>query len=135
MLPKHIILVLVIFVFTASSGISTNDLKDVLAYTKSSRINESLARKNRPEVAGYTFSSGDDVIFTIAGNGDIAAVDGVGTLSASFKYPFGIASDYFNAYLYVSDKYGQSIRQINRITSQVITINIEQGEINKFIMY
>jgi hypothetical protein len=38
-----------------------------------------------------------------------------------------VTSDYFNAYLYVTDKFGQALRQINRKTYEVLTVNIENS--------
>lgn len=60
-----------------------------------------ISRSVGVSIQGYSYSTNDPVVFTAAGNGLSSVNDGVGTF-ASFKWPFGVASDYFNAYLYVS---------------------------------
>jgi hypothetical protein len=67
------------------------------------------------------------ITFTIAGDGQRQVKDTNGTLPASFKYPFGVASDYFNAYLHVTDKFGQCLRRINSKSAQVETITFQNG--------
>ena len=73
----------------------------------------------------YAFPSNNNIVSTLAGNGESNQIDGIGE-SASFKEPFGITSDYYNTgdFLYVTDKAAQSIRKINRITKEVTTLNL-----------
>ena len=68
------------------------------------------------------------VTFTIAGDGQREVKDSNETSPASFKYPFGVTSDYFNGYLYITDKFGQCLRRINRKSAQVETITFQNGE-------
>ena len=70
--------------------------------------------------AGYVNGNDPNLIFTVAGNDELNLQDGLGT-AASFSDPFGIASDYFSKYLYVSDT--SAIRRFNRATSEVTTLN------------
>jgi DNA-binding beta-propeller fold protein YncE len=103
---------------SVSEGNETNEAATLFSIAEPSTITK---------LAGYLYPTDNSIVFTIAGNGDSAVVDGFGTSTSSFKYPYGITGDYFNTYLYVSDKFGQCIRQINRFTSEVKTLIIEGG--------
>ena len=94
-------------------------------------INAATANKGDGiRLDNYIYSNDPHLTFTIAGNGESSVNDGIGTLSASFKWPFGISSDFFNQYIYVSDYFGQNIRQISRTTQEVNTIETSTGKLN-----
>ena len=97
-----------------------------LAYERSATL-DSIGNKNH--FFDYIFPSSGKIVSTIAGNGDSSENDGIGTFYASFKYPYGITTDFLASnILYVSDISGGSIRRINRNTAEVTTIAFVNGK-------